>query len=68
MLGAIGIILSMQYIVIGIGSLGIQQMAKVLAAAGRINNVLLQSEYDQIEAKTSKYAIEMTDLCASWEN
>ena len=67
-LAAIGIILSVQYIAIGIGSLGIQQVAKILAAANRITSVLLQSEYKQIEVQESKYAIEMTGLCASWEN
>ena len=64
---AIGIILSMQYVVIGLAGLGIQQASKIFSAADRIQAVLLAPEYEKEQVVESKYAVEMVDLSASWE-
>ena len=64
---AIGLILSMQYIVIGLAGLGIQQVSKIFSAANRIQTVLLAPEYEKEDVPASKFAIEMKDLSASWE-
>ena len=64
---AIGIILSMQYVVIGLAGLGIQQASKIFSAANRIQTVLQAPEYEKEKVVESKFAIEMEDLSASWE-